>query len=95
MPRLFETIMFANDPAQLEATLTLENLVEIYCVSRRTIWRWVAEGKIPRPYAVTRRVRRWKASEIRRHLDELPQCHLRNGSVSDQRPPVAHTRASP
>ena len=76
----FETIMYANDPAQPEATLTLENLVDIYCVSRRTIWRWVAEGKIPRPYALTRRVRRWKASEIRRHLDELPQCRSRPGA---------------
>ena len=72
--RIIEMIMFTYDPAHLEATLTLENLVDIYCVSRRTIWRWVAEGRIPRPYAVTRRVRRWKASEIRRHLDELPQC---------------------
>jgi len=87
--------MFANDDAQLEPTLTLENLVDIYCVSRRTIWRWVAEGKIPRPYAVTRRVRRWKAREIRQHLDELQQCHSRGRSVSDPSPPVAHTPASP
>ncbi len=33
--------------------------------------RWVAEGKIPPPLAVTRRIRRWKASEVQRHLDSL------------------------
>jgi predicted DNA-binding transcriptional regulator AlpA len=60
-------------PAPLEATLTLDNLIAIYRVSRRMIWRWVAEGKLPRPYAVTRRIRRWQASKIQRHLDELPR----------------------
>ncbi len=63
--------MFGNDDARLEVTLTLEDLMDIYCVSRRTIWRWVAEGRLPRPYAITRRVRRWKASEIQQHLDGL------------------------
>jgi predicted DNA-binding transcriptional regulator AlpA len=63
--------MFSHDPARLEATLTLADLIEIYCVSKRTIWRWVAEGRIPGPYAITRRIRRWKASEIQQHLDGL------------------------
>ncbi len=58
-------------PAPLEATLTLEHLVTIYCVSKRTIWRWVKEDKIPRPIAVTRRIRRWKACEIQQHIDSL------------------------
>ena len=65
--------MFADDAERFNATLTLLNLVEIYCVSKRTIWRWVAEGRIPRPYAVSRRIRRWKANEIQEHLDGLPQ----------------------
>jgi predicted DNA-binding transcriptional regulator AlpA len=69
-----EKPMLANNPAVLEATLTLENLIAIYRVSRRTIWRWVAEGKIPAPYAVTRRIRRWKVSEIQEHLAALPKC---------------------
>jgi predicted DNA-binding transcriptional regulator AlpA len=68
-----ETIMFANNSTRLDATLTLVNLVEIYSVSKRTIWRWVAEGKIPRPYALSRRIRRWKANEIQQHLDGLPR----------------------
>ena len=60
-------------PAPLEATLTLHDLVTIYSVSKRTIWRWVAEGRLPRPLAVTRRIRRWKACEIQQHLDGLPK----------------------
>jgi predicted DNA-binding transcriptional regulator AlpA len=55
----------------LEATLTMADLTCLYCVSKRTIWRWVAEGRIPPPLAVTRRIRRWKASEIQQHLDSL------------------------
>jgi predicted DNA-binding transcriptional regulator AlpA len=54
-----------------EPTLTLADLVVVYCVSKRTIWRWVAEGRLPPPLAVTRRIRRWKASEIQEHLDSL------------------------
>ena len=67
-------MMFANDPERFNATLTLVNLVEIYSVSKRTIWRWVAEGRIPQPYAVSRRTRRWKANEIQQHLDGLPKA---------------------
>jgi predicted DNA-binding transcriptional regulator AlpA len=59
--------------ASPEATLTLQDLMTIYCVSKRTIWRWLAEGRLPRPLAVTRRIRRWKACEIQEHLDSLPK----------------------
>jgi predicted DNA-binding transcriptional regulator AlpA len=45
----------------------------IYCVSKRTIWRWVREGRLPRPLAITRRIRRWKAREIQQHLDSVPK----------------------
>lgn len=69
--------MFANDSARFEATLTLADLIELYCVSKRTIWRWVAEGRIPRPYAVSPRTRRWKASEIHQHLDGLQRMPQR------------------
>jgi predicted DNA-binding transcriptional regulator AlpA len=75
-----ETIMYANDSTRFDATLTLVNLVEIYSVSKRTIWRWVAEGRIPRPYAVSPRIRRWKANEIQQHLDGLSQT----GGMSDR-----------
>lgn len=60
-------------PASPEATLTMEDLVTIYHVSKRTIWRWVREGRLPRPLAVTRRIRRWRASEIQQHLNDLPK----------------------
>jgi predicted DNA-binding transcriptional regulator AlpA len=71
--------MFPNDPARFEATLTLADLIAIYAVSKRTIWRWVAEDRIPRPYAITRRIRRWKASEIQQHLDGLPRATQQAG----------------
>ena len=60
-------------PASPEATLTLQDVATVYRVSKRTIWRWVAEGRLPRPLAITRRIRRWKACEIQQHLDSLPK----------------------
>jgi excisionase family DNA binding protein len=58
-------------PAPIEPTLTLADLVGIYSVSKRTIWRWVKEKRIPAPMVVTRRIRRWLRSEIEQHLDSL------------------------
>jgi predicted DNA-binding transcriptional regulator AlpA len=69
--RAGETSMHPSLPAPLEATLSMKNLVAIYNVSKRTIWRWVKEGRLPPPIAVTRRVRRWKASDIQQHLNSL------------------------
>jgi predicted DNA-binding transcriptional regulator AlpA len=77
VPATETIIMFVNDSARFDATLTLLDLIEIYSVSKRTIWRWVAEGRIPRPYAVSCRTRRWKANEIQQHLDGLPQTRQR------------------
>ena len=37
---------------------------EILSISTRCLWRWVAEGKLPRPIHMGYRVRRWWASEI-------------------------------
>jgi predicted DNA-binding transcriptional regulator AlpA len=63
--------MSAQDPLGLEATLTVGDLAHFFRVHRRTIWKWVAEGKLPRPYAVSPRVRRWKPGEIRKLFDDL------------------------
>jgi prophage regulatory protein len=60
-------------PALPEPTLTVEDLVTIYNVNKRTIWRWVRQGRLPRPLAVTNRVSRWRTSEIQQHLDDLPK----------------------
>jgi predicted DNA-binding transcriptional regulator AlpA len=57
----------------LDATLTVEDVAKIYCVNRRTIWRWVAQRRIPAPYRVTPRIKRWKLREIQQHLDGLPK----------------------
>jgi excisionase family DNA binding protein len=92
--------MLCHDPTRLEATLTLADLAEIYAVSKRTIWRWVAEGRIPGPYAITRRIRRWKASEIQQHLDGLQRTRRlvesdanEGGSLAASKEPTCEQQA--
>lgn len=39
-------------------------LAEIYSVSRATIWRWTAAGRLPRPVKLSPGCTRWKLSDI-------------------------------
>lgn len=34
-------------------------------VSRPTLWRWVVEGKFPKPYKISERTTRWNVGEVR------------------------------
>ncbi|MGB4248548.1 MAG: helix-turn-helix domain-containing protein [Pseudohongiellaceae bacterium] len=35
-----------------------------YDVSRPTVWRWLKEGKLPRPEKLTNGTTRWKLSDL-------------------------------
>lgn len=35
-----------------------------YDSSRATVWRWVKEGKLPRPIKLTNGTTRWKVSDL-------------------------------
>jgi predicted DNA-binding transcriptional regulator AlpA len=41
-------------------------------ISRASLERGVAEGRIPRPYKLGLRTVRWRSDEIERYLNELP-----------------------
>ncbi len=41
-----------------------EQLAEELAISKRTLWRWLASGKIPRP-VIDGKVKRWCRDEIR------------------------------
>ncbi len=39
-------------------------LAEIYSVSRATIWRWAAAGRLPQPVKLSPGCTRWKLADI-------------------------------
>lgn len=39
-------------------------------VGVRTLWRLVAAGKVPQPVRYSRKVVRWRGSELNRHLED-------------------------
>jgi prophage regulatory protein len=54
-----------------EHLLTVHELADRLRVSRRTIWRWVAQGRLPVPVRYSRTCVRWKASVVEAYLDQL------------------------
>jgi prophage regulatory protein len=44
--------------------LTVHCLMKLLKVSERTIWRYVAEGKLPPPIRLTSRCTRWRKSDV-------------------------------
>jgi predicted DNA-binding transcriptional regulator AlpA len=56
---------------QLETLLTVKDVAEILSVGVRTVWRWAASDKIPRPIRLASKIRRWKASQLQAYLDRI------------------------
>jgi predicted DNA-binding transcriptional regulator AlpA len=45
--------------------LSATQLAAFLRVSRRSVWRWTASGRLPQPVRFGRRVVRWRISEIK------------------------------
>lgn len=48
--------------------LTVEDLAKLLKVSKRTVWRWCKNGRIPAPLRYSKISIRWRASDIQNHL---------------------------
>ena len=46
--------------------LSVGELATRYSVSKRTIWRWVAEGHLPKPEELPGNIRRWLLVDVAR-----------------------------
>ncbi len=51
--------------------LTVAEVARIHRVSKRTIWRWVANKRFPEPIRYSKKCVRWKATEIQAYLATL------------------------
>jgi excisionase family DNA binding protein len=63
----------------VEQMITVQQLANLLKVSRRTIWRWLSQGRLPGPVRYSRTCVRWKASAIRSYMDALPAGEEQHG----------------
>jgi predicted DNA-binding transcriptional regulator AlpA len=61
------------DPDPHGPLLDMHQLAALFRVSRRTIWRWVKDGILPPPLAITRRIRLWRRSDIEAIIERAAQ----------------------
>ena len=54
-----------------EQLLTIQEVADLLRVSKRTVWRWLAQGRLPAPIRCSERCLRWKASVMRAYLEAL------------------------
>ena len=61
------------DPSQsggeVAALLTVKQVGELLHVHPRTVWRMSAAGQIPRPITLSKKIVRWRLSEMRSFLE--------------------------
>jgi prophage regulatory protein len=51
--------------------LTVGDVARRLRISRRTVWRWSAAGRLPAPLRLGPQCTRWRAAEIQRYVDAL------------------------
>lgn len=49
--------------------LRLNSVIQCTGLARSTIWKYIAEGKFPKPHAIGSRLRVWEASEVHAWLE--------------------------
>jgi prophage regulatory protein len=56
-------------PQQVEQLLRIQGVSAVTTLSKSCINLWVAQGKFPRPLALSRTIKVWRASEIQSWLE--------------------------
>ncbi|HVS40304.1 MAG TPA: helix-turn-helix domain-containing protein [Gemmataceae bacterium] len=51
--------------------LTAQDVARRLSIGVRTLWRMVALGKLPQPIRYTRKLVRWKTTDIDRYIESL------------------------
>ena len=52
--------------------LTVNDVARKLSISQRTVWRWLAMGRLPEPIRYSATCIRWRAADIQRHIDSQP-----------------------
>ncbi len=65
-----------DDDLQIKL-LSPKALAAHFHIGERTLWRLIAQGRVPRPdVSLGDRLPRWRASTIAKHLDDLAERGL-------------------
>ncbi len=56
-------------PAHFDELLTVKDVAALCGITTRQVYRKARCGELPAPVKVSRRIKRWRASEIRLHLE--------------------------
>ena len=59
---------------------TRQQIEKLFQISRPTIYRWIKEGKFPRPVHLGANMVRWKASHLEAWMTDKECTNLRGGS---------------
>ena len=58
---------------QFTSLWRVEQVADRLAVARRTVWRWLAQGKLPPPLRLSKTCVRWRPEDIEAHLLHLVQ----------------------
>lgn len=61
----------SRPPPTAHDLLTARQVADRLCVSIRTLYRLLDRGELPQPVRYTRKLVRWKRSDIDRYLESL------------------------
>jgi excisionase family DNA binding protein len=64
-------LTFPSPPGPGKDLLTSHDVARRLSIGVRTLWRMVAKGRLPQPIRYTRKLVRWKASDIDRYIQGL------------------------
>ena len=62
---------FPSLPSSGKDLLTAQDVARRLSIGVRTLWRLVAQGKLPQPIRYTRKLVRWRAMDIDRYIQSL------------------------
>ncbi len=70
--------MALNTPSSLPDTgyLRLNQVLQLFPVSRSTWWRGIKEGRYPQPIKLSPGTTAWKVEDIRQLLDDLGESTM-------------------
>jgi prophage regulatory protein len=58
----------SNRPDNLDYLLTAQDVADLLRIGKRSVWRWLREGKLPAPLRYARNCVRWRASDIQKFV---------------------------
>ena len=51
--------------------LRLPQVMELTGLAKSTVWKWVSEGRLPKPTKLSKRVSVWKESDIMAYIHSI------------------------